>query len=117
MDTAVVAPPPENAAPATPPRKAGRPHKYVVPTDGTPLTPKMQAVLRDRERKRLAYEANPARICAQNYRNFAARQARQRDALRQFEELKRTLAALATAVAGGEPVAMVLPQLRAAAGG
>ena len=104
--------PEANVAPAAR-KKAGRPPKYVAPTDGTPLTPKLQAVLRDRERKRIAYQANSAQICARNYRNLAARQAKARDTLRQLEELKRTLAALVA----GEPVALVLPQLRAAAAG
>ena len=106
--------PEANAAPAAR-KKAGRPPKYVVPTDGSPLTPKMQAVLRDRERKRIAYQANPEpeQICARNYRSFkfAARQAKQRDTLRQLEELKRVLAALVA----GEPV--VRAAAAAAAGG
>ena len=103
--------PEANAAPAAARKKAGRPPKYVVPTDGSPLTPKMQAVLRDRERKRIAYQANPEQICARNYRSFAARQAKQRDTLRQLEELKRVLAALVA----GEPV--VRAAAAAAAGG
>jgi len=98
------------AAPA--PRKAGRPIKHVVPTDGSPVPPEVMKALRDREHKRALYQANPEQICARNYRSLAARQAKARDAQRQLEELKRTLAALVA----GEPVALVLPQLRAAAG-
>jgi len=92
---------PPSAAPpsAAPLGKYGRPRKYNEPTDGSPLTPKMQAVLRERERKRLAYQANPEHFRTAVKRNFKARMEKQKEALKEFEELKRTLAALAAQVA------------------
>ena len=100
--------PPAAPPPPVPHGKYGRPPKFIVPTDGTPLTPEMQRVLRERERKRRAYQANPEHYCAQVRRNFNARQEKMHDALRQFEELKRTLANLAIAAAAGEPVTLAI---------
>ena len=91
---------PVEVKPATPaPCRQGRPPKYAAPTDGAPMSREVQFALKERERKRLAYQANPEHYRAQVNRNFKTRMEKMREELLKYEELKRAVAGLATAAA------------------
>ena len=77
------------------PRKSqGRPPKYIAPTDGSPVPPEVLKAIKAREFARRAYQANPEALSKRVYANFKKRQEKQMEALREFEELKRAVAAL-----------------------
>ena len=66
------------------------------------MTPEMKKAITERERSYRKYHASPeaaAAKCERVYANLKARMEKQKEALKEFEELKRTLAALAAQVA------------------
>ena len=97
-------PPLELSPPVAPRKSQGRPRKYIAPTDGSPVPREVQEAIKRRERENAAYRANPAAMSARVYANFKARTAKQHEALRQFEELKKAFAALVPATPATAPL-------------
>ena len=90
----------ELSPPGAPRKSQGRPRKYIEPTDGSPVPREVQEAIKRRERENAAYRANPAAKSARVYANFKKRTAKQQEALRQFEEIKKAFATLIAAPAG-----------------
>ena len=100
METTPATALPLEVKPATPiPRKSqGRPRKYIVPTDGSPVPREVREAIARRERDNRAYHANPEAKSARVYANFKKRMEKQREELQKYEELKRAVAALPVGV-------------------
>ena len=87
---------PVEVKPATPaPRKSqGRPRKHIAPTDGSPVPREVQEAIKKRESAYRTYHADPEAKSKRVYANFKTRMEKMHEAVRQFEELKRAVAAL-----------------------
>ena len=92
------APLPVEVMPA--PRKSrGRPPKYFAPTDGSPVPRDVQEAIKQRERDRIRYYANPTLFSQRNYENYKKRMEKMHDAVRQLNAIKAVMGNAAVAVA------------------
>ena len=98
METTPAASLPVEVVPA--PRKSrGRPPKYFAPTDGSPVPRDVQEAIKQRERDRIRYYANPTLFSQRNYENYKKRMEKMHDAVRQLNAIKAVMGNAAVAVA------------------
>ena len=99
METTPAASLPVEVVPA--PRKSrGRPPKYFAPTDGSPMSREVQEAIKQRERDKRRYYANPELFSKRNYENFKKRMEKMHEAVRQLDAIKAVMGpGMAAAVA------------------
>ena len=94
MPNALLAEAPAEAPAETPPTSAprrgpGRPIKWIIPTDGTPLTKEQKEAAYNKERNRRRYASDAPAVLERQRQLYRARVERQKEVARQLAELKK----------------------------
>ena len=83
------APPAETPDAPKPRRRPGRPQRWIVPTDGSLMSPELLAAIKKRDDSRRKYNENTEAELARIRRNYHVRVERQKEVARQLAELKK----------------------------